>query len=429
MSLRRSPVTSQGPQGPRTMNSLRSRRPPPNLNLIVANPDSDEDESDTSQEGRRPSGPNAGASNVNTNITSNTNVSSGSMPGAGTSRIFQQNGPGVNQGFTITAQPPTPGLPLSSPPAPNAGSGPVSSSSNMAGSSVNSTPNPRMGDQVSQGYGNERARISLEDTPQYYDLTSSSIPPKPFHPSVPSSRRPGSSGSGGRSPTMTNNMVLPNNASVLPGMMTASNVRVTRTSNAERSLPRIHTPPAYPIPLPPPFPLSTAATARPGPSYGEGVPAPQSASYFAYPGQKPNAAVGALMGDSPIQSGSPSSPNHSGSSILPGSMTNTMGYTGGANSMSTDDRRRRHEGLPMLPPRPKQNIAGGSSTLPPNQILNQSTPQAQGNGTSNGSPQRLGSIRLAVTVDNENFSVVDVSGMASAEAIMERVFAKVSGSV
>jgi hypothetical protein len=38
----------------------------------------------------------------------------------------------------------------------------------------------------------------------------------------------------------------------------------------------------------------------------------------------------------------------------------------------------------------------------------------------------LGSIRLAVTVDNENFSVVDVSGMASAEAIMERVFAKVS---
>jgi hypothetical protein len=411
------------------MNSLRSRRPPPNLNLIVANPDSDEDESDTSQEGRRPSGPIAGANNVNTTSTSNTNVSSGNMPGAGTSRIFQQSGPGVNQGFTITAQPPTPGLPLSSPPAPVAGSGPVSSSSNMAGSSANTTSNQRTGDQGSQGYGNERARISLDDAPQYYDLPSSSMPPKPLYPSVSSSRRPGSSGSGGHSPTMTTNMALPNNASVLPGMMTASNVRVTRTSNAERSLPRIHTPPAYPIPLPPPFPSSAATTARPGLSYGEGVPAPQSASYFTYPGQKSNANVGALIGESPIQSASPSSPNHPGSGMVPGSMNNTMGYAGGVNTMSTDDRRRRHEGLPILPPRPKQNIIAGSGTLPPNQILNQSTPQAQGNGTSNGSPQRLGSIRLAVTVDNENFSVVDVSGMASAEAIMERVFAKVSGSV
>ena len=410
------------------MNSLRSRRPPPNLNLIVANPDSDEDESDTSQEGRRPSGPMAGANNGNSNSTSNTNVNPGNIPGAGTSRIFQQSGPGVNQGFTITAQPPTPGLPLSSPPALVAGSGSVSSSSNMAGSSANSVSNQRTGDQAPQGYGNERARISLDDTPQYHDLTSSSMPPKPPYPPVSSSRRPGSSGSGGQSPLMTNSMGLPNNVSVLPGMMTASNVRVTRTSNAERSLPRIHTPPAYPIPLPPPFPSSTATTARPGLSYGEGVPAPQSASYFTYPGQKPNPGVGVLMGDSPIQSASPSSPNHSGNGMVPGSMNSTTGYAGGANTLSTDDRRRRHEGLPMLPPRPKQNIIAGSGTLPPNQnqIHNQILPQPQGTGVSNGSPQRLGSTRLAVTVDNENFSVVDVSGMASAEAIMERVFAKVS---
>lgn len=37
---------------------------------------------------------------------------------------------------------------------------------------------------------------------------------------------------------------------------------------------------------------------------------------------------------------------------------------------------------------------------------------------------KLGYVRLQVTVDNENFSVVDVSGVASSEAIMERVFAK-----
>ena len=37
----------------------------------------------------------------------------------------------------------------------------------------------------------------------------------------------------------------------------------------------------------------------------------------------------------------------------------------------------------------------------------------------------LTNVRLAVTVDNENFSVVDVSSMASSEAIMERIFSKV----
>ncbi|GHJ85831.1 hypothetical protein NliqN6_2233 [Naganishia liquefaciens] len=37
---------------------------------------------------------------------------------------------------------------------------------------------------------------------------------------------------------------------------------------------------------------------------------------------------------------------------------------------------------------------------------------------------KLGYVRLQVTVDNENFSVVDVSGVTSSEAIMERVFAK-----
>ncbi|KAJ9104786.1 hypothetical protein QFC19_003927 [Naganishia cerealis] len=37
---------------------------------------------------------------------------------------------------------------------------------------------------------------------------------------------------------------------------------------------------------------------------------------------------------------------------------------------------------------------------------------------------KLGFVRLQVTVDNENFSVVDVSGVGSSEAIMERVFSK-----
>ncbi len=38
---------------------------------------------------------------------------------------------------------------------------------------------------------------------------------------------------------------------------------------------------------------------------------------------------------------------------------------------------------------------------------------------------RLGNVRLQVTTDNENFSVVDVSGVANGEAIMDRVFSKV----
>jgi hypothetical protein len=34
-------------------------------------------------------------------------------------------------------------------------------------------------------------------------------------------------------------------------------------------------------------------------------------------------------------------------------------------------------------------------------------------------------VRLQVTTDNENFSVVDVSNVTSSEAIMDRVFSKV----
>lgn len=83
----------------------------------------------------------------------------------------------------------------------------------------------------------------------------------------------------------------------------------------------------------------------------------------------------------------------------------------------TEPPRRRHEGLPMLPPRPRQTAASQVMATMPTATP---TPPPV---TTMASP--LTNVRLAVTVDNENFSVVDVSSMASSEAIMERIFSKV----
>lgn len=406
MSNRRSPVTSQGPQGPRTMNSLRSRRPPPNLNLIVANPDSDEDSSD---EERRTA---QQQTNQNQQVPS---------------KILQQQqlpGGGNGQGVMITAQPPTPGL----------------------GGMQGSQSQQRTGDGSSSGSysmtgGTDRPRASMEDptaSGMQYRTNASPPPPPPggtssAYPPVPPVNRPGSGGSQGQTQGQgpssstqlnSNNTHNSNVPSGWPVMMTASNVRPNRHPAMERSLPRIHTPPAYPIPLPP----SSGVTARPG-DFPSGVPAPQQQQQ---PQQQQSQAqshqqhqqqqaqqqayqalaqksVGGSIGGSPINTSSPSSPSmtYAGSSV-------TLPLQTGQPSGGEQTHRRRHEGLPMLPPRPKQQAVPG--------LVTQAGPSA-GSGQS---PQRLGSIRLAVTVDNENFSVVDVSGMASAEAIMERVFAKVS---
>lgn len=69
-----------------------------------------------------------------------------------------------------------------------------------------------------------------------------------------------------------------------------------------------------------------------------------------------------------------------------------------------------------------QQGVGPSPVLPPTHAL----PAIPQHSSSTGSipTSKLGYVRLQVTVDNENFSVVDVSGVTSSEAIMERVFAK-----
>lgn len=66
----------------------------------------------------------------------------------------------------------------------------------------------------------------------------------------------------------------------------------------------------------------------------------------------------------------------------------------------------------------QQNVQ--SSSVPPTHAL----PAIPQHGSSYSANPKLGYVRLQVTVDNENFSVVDVSGVTSSEAIMERVFSK-----
>jgi hypothetical protein len=400
------------------MNSLRSRRPPPNLNLIVANPDSEEESSD---EERRTAQAH--------HCQSQQQGSSKMLPQQQQQPQQQQAGQGQGQGVVITAQPPTPGL--------GGMQGSQSQQRTVDGSSSGSYP---------MSGGTDRPRTSMEDpnaSGMQYRTNASPPPPPPggtssAYPPVPPVNRPGSGGSQnqgqsqaqgqgqGPSPSTQlngNNAHNSNIPSGWPVMMTASNVRPNRHPAMERSLPRIHTPPAYPIPLPP----SSGVTARPG-DFPSGVPAPQQqqqqqqsqsqaqshqqhqqqqAQQQAYQALAQK-SVGGSIGGSPINTSSPSSPSmtYAGSSV-------TLPLQPGQPSGGEQTHRRRHEGLPMLPPRPKQQAVPG--------LVTQAGPSA-GSGQS---PQRLGSIRLAVTVDNENFSVVDVSGMASAEAIMERVFAKV----
>jgi hypothetical protein len=421
MSLRRSPVTQQGPQGPRTMNSLRSRRPPANLNLIVTNPDSD-GESDTSHEIKRPPV-------VPTGNTQNQSQ----QDQASMNRILQQQGgSGNHQGFTIIAQPPTPSLP------------PVHNQSRIQQQNQQPGPSGSMTASSSMPLNSnvDRTRTSLDD-----------IPFRSFDPS--------------------SDQTFPISHTVLPGMMTAPQSRSTthRTlSNAERSLPRIHTPPAYPIPLPPGGNTNTStSSSRNNEMNAPGVPGPAAgfSSYFGYfqqqkampnaiPGSGPGSGPGSIggtggsgfNGGSPVANSSPSSPNYTGypganhnnlnmaypgsnaalAAMMGGPPVNATGSSSGSAGMmmesNSNPQRRRYEAPPTLPPRPKQNLVGGNSNPP----FPTAKSQSQSIGTM-GNPsqtQQLGSTRLAVTVDNENFSVVDVSGMANAEAIMERVFAKVS---
>ena len=354
------------------MGSLRARRPPPNLNLIVANPDSDED---SSEEERRTAQTTVHASN----------------------KVLQQHQQG--QGVTITAQPPTPG---------------ISGMPNIQQGSTMMQQRPADGSSPASyttSGSNDRARTSIDDSTGMQYRSNASPPPvgSSAYPPAPPVNRPGSSGSQGPSPSSQLNNNHPIAQSNWPVMMTASNVRPNRHPAVERSLPRIHTPPAYPIPLPP----NSVATARPN-DIPSGAPAPQQqqGQQQVYQAMAQKTMAGSI-GGSPVNTSSPSSPSmaYAGSSVT---LPLHAGHPG-SNMAAETAHRRRHEGLPMLPPRPKQQATVGS------------TPQTSSVVAQN--PQRLGSIRLAVTVDNENFSVVDVSGMASAEAIMERVFAKVSESL
>jgi hypothetical protein len=402
MSTRRSPNNLQGPQGPRTMGSLRTRRPPPNLNLIVANPDSDED-------------------------------SASSMDEKAASQLIKQSEAKSlvpqSTGVTITAQPPTPaisGLPQQGHPTSGMrkgdGSGPFDQGRNTEGASIIST-SPPIRNQLPMAQGGSTGGSS--------GTVGNALPLNP--PSNQAS-----------SPA----------SSVVPGMMTASNLRFAKptslnttglpissmmqSGNGERTLPKLHTPPAYPIP-PPPASAGLPAPGRPNVSIttgfgmGNGYQQPGGSSFL---NKSANNTATTGVASSPIHSSSPSSPSMSYSQL-------THKNSIGSNSGTAEGYRRRHEGLPMLPPRPKQVsgmsqvIAGSNSGSHNNGMINPShalppIPSATSGSSmvsvasSAPSPQRLGSVRLAVTVDNENFSVVDVSGMGSSEAIMERVFAKAS---
>lgn len=373
------------------MNSLRNRRPT-NLNLIVANPDSDED-SDSSNDGKKANQPSLAAGNK--------------AFGAGHAG---NSSPGV----TITAQPPTPGTLLQQTPQAVQNPGGRRVSNDQSPHSIQTTSTIEIPNHPFSAAG-EKARSASAENLAAQGYSSPEI-----------SHRPVSGGStfqAGKSAAL-GGMPVPVPSGPVPiqdgfSVITAPNARQGRTTTPERSLPRIHTPPTYPIPLPP---SSATITARP--QVGSSIPPPTNAphpSYNAFYNQK----IPTNGQPSPVQSSSPSSPSLSyGASAF--SNSNSAGFN--SNSNPNEMPRRRHD-LPMLPPRPKQLQNNNQASTTSSQLQNSSSsvpPVAATPVTATGA--KLGNIRLAVTVDNENFSVVDVAGMASAEAIMERVFAKVSGS-
>ncbi len=96
---------------------------------------------------------------------------------------------------------------------------------------------------------------------------------------------------------------------------------------------------------------------------------------------------------------------------------------------SSENRRAVYQGDGSHSPVQASPASSGSQNRPTFQIgVPHHAPSGPGSiGAMSGAPSiKLGNVRLQVTTNSDDFSVVDISGLGSAEAIMEKVFSKVS---
>lgn len=446
MSQRKSPVVQHTLTGPRVSTSRgRNHRPQSKGNLYIANPDTDSDDDDAQRStnlGTTPTPANQigmrGSANQN-NLSSREDLpgpQSGSNPAdqgpsvsVGTAanrtatmgpqdREWQQQRQLIARGLTVVTQPPTPGL--TGQPGPDG---------------MPSHYSSYVAPQYQASMGNAPAVMTgmpLGLASSLRNDISSQRTEHAAHPGIGQGNQ-GNPAEGATANTLISPLNTTYGKQQYMSQQPAGNT-AQRNVNLQ-NLPRLTTPPNMSIQLPPTMgsqtrydsvqpsgpspPLSSGSSGippalppRPPTSH---QPVKQSSQQHStanhnssLPGSGRYTSSGALSNlvnpavanvASPISLGSVPSPIQSSSPSSP--------------SFAYPATRRISKSQPGVGPSP---------VLPPTHAL----PAIPQHSASTGSipTAKLGYVRLQVTVDNENFSVVDVSGVTNSEAIMERVFAK-----
>lgn len=237
------------------------------------------------------------------------------------------------------------------------------------------------------------------------------------------------------------------------GLATLPGSRQTTATerSQDRMLPRLSTPPSIPLPLPP--------SSQPGGGHSHSTPHNQQPHYIQQDQQQQHQqqnqpGMGRSL-SSPSGTGSPASPSRS--YALSQSLTSApLPLPPPPSSVSNGNRRpsASNHPVPTLPPRPtKHHVSNATGTghgplpalplsvPPPTSTMSSSSTVSSAGGSAHPLPSlpvhasavnrqetagpRLGTVRLQVSTDNDNFMVVDVSGSTTSEAILERCFAKV----
>ncbi|KAJ9108718.1 hypothetical protein QFC21_000038 [Naganishia friedmannii] len=467
MSQRKSPVAQHTLTGPRVPTVRgRNHRPTINRSLYIANPDTD---SDSDEPQRPPLQPITG-------VTSSQSGSAGSGSGrrtasGGTSgSLSEGNIPHPNQGLvstsdvesqrlqdwerqqqrqqiakglTVVTQPPTPGF-TPSPPAVNT----EASTSQKASNSHD----------FETGMGSKKATMAAT-------MTSTSASPL----SAVSGSAPGSSGTG--TGTGASSAASYEDASRPPAYFAYQPHHRSETTPQPRlqhmnsytsqhpsqqilpknsnfqNLPRLSTPPTFPVSLPavvppmqlPPPPSMTALSHQqqqqqqtgPSPpplsSGSAGMIPPvlpprpsatqQSSCQPQHSRPSGNTPVSSISNASKHSSGGPGPANPSVAGVASPIMLQNISSPVYSTSPSSPSHMYPSQARNKAQQPPLQHSPSAPTHALP------AIPQHGGPSAAPVNP-KLGFVRLQVTVDNENFSVVDVSGVGSSEAIMERVFSK-----
>ncbi|KAJ9125094.1 hypothetical protein QFC22_000047 [Naganishia vaughanmartiniae] len=453
MSQRKSPVAQHTLTGPRVPTVRgRNHRPTINRSLYIANPDSD---SDSDEPQRPPLQPLTGVSSSQSGSAgsgsgkrtasggTSGSLSAGNIPHPNQGSAVksdvesqhlqdwerQQQRQQIAKGLTVVTQPPTPGF-TPSPPAAAADASTSQKPSNnqdfeagmgskkatMAATMTNTAVSPLSAVSGSgSGSGGTGTGTGVSSAASYEDATR---PPayfayQPHH----------------RSDTTPQPRLQQMNsyASQQPQQMLPKN------SNFQ-NLPRLSTPPTFPMPLPaavPPMQLppppsmtvlphqqQTGPSPPPLSSGSSGIPPvlPPRPSATQQSTSRPSTGtpISSISNASKHSSGGPANPSVTGvaSPVMLQNISSPVYSTSPSSPSHMHSLQARKVQQPPL----QHSASAPTHALP-------AIPQ---HGTSSAAPvnPKLGFVRLQVTVDNENFSVVDVSGVGTSEAIMERVFSK-----